>query len=113
MVKPDSVLLGETRTEKARASDEFQMQLANQRQRVFGISFCAVVLIEIGLWYWGIDVWVRLVVPILWVGFLVHNNALLVLHELWEINDQLAGRKDDFRGLLKEKGDNDQGSNLK
>jgi len=41
-----------------------------------------------------------MLLPIVWIGFLIHNNALLVLHELWEINDQLSGRKDEFRTLL-------------
>ena len=88
------------RSKKAFASDKLQEQLANQRQTVFRITFWLVVLIEIGLWYFQIDLWIRLVVPMLWIGLLIHNNALLILHELWEINDQLAGRKDEFRNVI-------------
>ena len=109
MVNPDPALIEGARSEKSRAADQYQEQLVNQRQRLFAILFFAVVLIEIALWYWNIDVWVRLVVPILWVGLLVHNNALLILHELWELNDQLAGRKDEFRNLLRENTGADQG----
>ena len=50
---------------------------------------------------------IQIVVPIMWVGFLIHDNALLLLHELWEINDQLAGRKDEFKNLLPRKGVNE------
>ena len=50
---------------------------------------------------------IQIVVPIMWVGFLIHDNALLLLHELWKINDQLAGRKDEFKNLLPRKGVNE------
>ncbi|MDA0692632.1 MAG: hypothetical protein O3C58_12300 [Nitrospinae bacterium] len=88
------------RSKKAVESDKLQEQLVNQRQTVFRSTFWLVVLIEIGLWYFQIDLWIRLVVPMVWIGFLIHNNALLILHELWEINDQLAGRKDEFRNVI-------------
>ena len=100
MVKPDLILSEGERSEKASATDKLQEQLVGQRQRVFAVTFWIVVIIEIGFWYFDIDVWIRLVVPLLWIGFLIHNNALLVLHELWEINDQLSGRKDEFRDLV-------------
>jgi hypothetical protein len=44
-----------------------------------------------------------LAVPVVWLGVLIHNNALLIQHELWEINDQLAGRKDDFSRIFRMK----------
>lgn len=101
MVKPDPILMTGERSEKARATDELQKKLATQQQRLFSMTFWLVVVLEAGLWYWEIDVWIRLIAPLLWIGFLIHSYALLILHELWEINDQLAGRKDELRNLLK------------
>lgn len=100
MVGPDPSLISSERSKKARASDEYQEKLVAQRQRLFAITFWIVVIMEAGLWYWGAPSWLTVVIPLFWIGFLIHNSALLVLHELWEINDQLAGRKDDFRILL-------------
>ena len=93
----------DARSASARESDRFQEKLSSQRQQAFGVTLATVILIEIGLWYWDIEVWVRIVVPMLWLGLLIHNNAVLILHELWEINDQLAGRKDEFRGIFERK----------
>ena len=100
MVKPDPILTEEQRTEKALATDRLQEQLVAQRQRVFAVTFWLVVLAETGLWYFGVDAWMKLVLPLLWIGFLIHNNALLVLHELWEVNDQLSGRKDELKSVI-------------
>ena len=74
--------------------------LVAQRQLVFGVSLLLVVLAEVGFWFFNVGFWIRIVVPLIWVGVLVHNNALLILHELWELNDQISGRKDDFRKVV-------------
>ncbi len=100
MVKPDDVLLSVQRSETARASDKYVEQLVAQRQRVFGFTLSLVILAEAAFWHFDLGLWIRIVVPLIWVGFLIHNYALLILHELWEVNDQISGRKDDFRQLL-------------
>ncbi len=107
MVKPDDILTNGERSNRALASDKLMEQLVSQRQRVFGITFWFVVAAEVAMWYFDWPMWVLIVVPIMWVGFLIHDNALLLLHELWEINDQLAGRKDEFKNLLPRKGVNE------
>ncbi len=88
------------RSGTAKASDKFQEELAAQRQRVFSVTLFLVVIAEVLFWYLNQGLWLRVVVPIMWVGLLIHNNALLILHELWELNDQVSGRKDEFRQLL-------------
>ena len=65
--------------------------------------FLALIIAEAALWYYQADVWLLLAVPTAWVGILIHNNALLILHELWEMNDQLAGRKDEFSRIVRTK----------
>lgn len=100
MVKPDDILLSRARSEKARASDKLAEQLVSQRQRVFALTFWLLLIAEAAFWYFDLALWVRIVLPLIWLGFLLHNNALLILHELWEINDQLSGRKDDLRRLV-------------
>jgi hypothetical protein len=74
--------------------------LVAQRQRLFGILFWALIGTEAILWYFDRPEWILIAVPIAWLGVLIHNNALLILHELWEINDQLAGRKDEFSKIV-------------
>jgi len=101
MVKPDPVLLQGERSDRAVSSDKLQEELVGQRQRVFGITFWLVIVGDVALWYFDTPVWILVVLPVMWIGFLIHSNALLVLHELWEINDQLSGRKDDFGKLLR------------
>ena len=108
MVEPDPILLEGKRSDSAVSSDKLQEQLAAQRQRVFGVTFWLVIAAEVAMWYYEIPVWVLIVLPVMWVGFVIHNNALLILHELWEVNDQLAGRKDEFRKLIEGKSENDK-----
>lgn len=100
MIEPDPILLQGKRSDSAVSSDNLQGQLAAQRQRAFGITFWLVVAAEAAMWYFDTPVWLLIVVPIMWVGILIHNNALLILHELWEVNDQLSGRKDEFEKLI-------------
>jgi hypothetical protein len=87
---------GDDRSAQAEASDAYQQQLIAQRQRTFGLLFFALVIVEAAVWYYH-------AVPVAWLGILIHNNALLILHELWEINDQLAGRKDEFSRIVRTK----------
>jgi hypothetical protein len=94
---------GEGRSAQANASDAYQEQLIVQRQRTFGLLFLALIIVEAALWYSQSDTWLLLVVPVAWLGILIHNNALLILHELWEMNDQLAGRKDEFSRIVRMK----------
>ena len=94
------MLRWDSRSRLARESDRAQEKNVAQRQWVFGVTLWVIVLAEAVLWYWQIETWVLIVIPLLWVGLLIHNNSLLILHELWEINDQLAGRKDEFRNLI-------------
>ena len=106
MVKPDPILLKGERSDSAVSSDKLQEQLAAQRQKVFGSTFWLVIAAEAAMWYFHAPVWLLIVVPVLWVGFIIHNNALLILHELWEVNDQLSGRKDEFGELIKREKNN-------
>jgi hypothetical protein len=94
---------GDDRSAQAEASDAYQQQLIAQRQRTFGLLFFALVIVEAAVWYYHADTWLLLAVPVAWLGILIHNNALLILHELWEINDQLAGRKDEFSRIVRTK----------
>jgi hypothetical protein len=99
-MQADKLPLSGHRSERARASDGHQAQLAVQRQRVFAILLWSLIAVEWILWYYDSPEWLLFVVPIGWLGILLHNNALLILHELWELNDQLAGRKDEFTNIV-------------
>ena len=97
---PDS-----NRSERAQAADTIQEFLVTQPGRHFGISLFVAVVAEIGLWHYDVAIWIHVIVPLLWIGYLIHYYALGILHELWEINDQLAGRKDEFRGVVSNRSD--------
>ena len=55
MVKPGDILQSIQPSEKARASDKYQAQLAAQRQRVFSFTLMLVVLTEIAFSYFGVS----------------------------------------------------------
>ena len=93
-----SYLLGYS--DQHRISDELQEKLVTEQQRSFAISFFFVLLLEIGFMYWGVAIWLRLIVPLLWIGYLIHRASIQIIHELYEINDQLAGRKDELKSML-------------
>ena len=38
-----------------------------------------------------------------WIVFSLHLSFTAILHELYELNDQIAGRKDEFRQLLQDR----------
>jgi hypothetical protein len=101
MAKINPLLLGGRRSAKAYAADEAQQKLVSQRFMVWHLMLGGLIVGEALLWYFDAPAWILLVVPMGWLGLVVQNNALVILHELWELNDQLAGRKDEFRSLLR------------
>ena len=75
------------KSERAQAADTIQEFLVTQRNWQFRLSLLVAVAAEIGLWYYDVATWIRVIVPLLWIGYLIHYYALGLLHELWEIND--------------------------
>jgi hypothetical protein len=51
-------------------------------------------------WYFSVDATWIVVGTIAWAVEALHLSFTAVLGELYEINDQLAGRKDEFKALF-------------
>ncbi len=76
MVKPADILINGEHSNRALALDRLIEQLVSQSQRVFGITFWFVVAAEVAMWYFDWPMWVLIVVPIMWVGYLIHDTEL-------------------------------------
>jgi len=89
------------RSASAREADRIQERV------VFGgrvlVVWCLAVILAVGV---GISTWQE--VPMIyivtgiagWVVVSLHLSLTAILHELYELNDQVAGRKDEFRELI-------------
>ncbi len=94
----------DTRAAEALAADRAQSLSVGQREQAFHFTVAILAIAEIALWYFEASSWAMVTAAIIWLGFLFHNTMTIVLHELAELNDQLAGRKDEFRTLLTRSG---------
>ena len=89
------------RSETALEADKLQEKLV-QRSRVWQI-WAAIALLALGVWLaisFKVNELIIMTGVIAWAVFITHVNLTQVLHELYELNDQLAGRKDEFRAIF-------------
>ena len=91
------------RSKSALSADASVEELMWQREYFVQIFVVVLVIAEIILYYFNQPGWIGIVVAIAWLGILLANELKLVYHELIELNDQIAGRKDEFRRILKDK----------
>jgi len=91
------------RSRSAFSADASAEELMRQREEVIGIFFAVLIIAEFILYYFDQPGWIGIVVAIAWLGILLANELKLIYHELIELNDQIAGRKDEFRRILKDK----------
>jgi len=92
----------DNRSAFAREADRVQEQIV-LRRRIWQVWFLVAVLaMGVGLAVWRDVATVYIMAGIAaWIVFSLHMSFTAVLHELYELNDQLAGRKDEFRELLR------------
>ncbi len=89
------------RSATALDADRLQEQLVN-RSRVWQF-WAAVGFLALGVWLalWKEISEVTIMTGVIaWAVFAIHLNFTQILHELYEINDQLAGRKDEFKATI-------------
>jgi hypothetical protein len=92
------------RSASAREADKLQERIV-YGGRVWQFLGLAVIL-AVGV---GVSVWldVRTIYIIagiaVWVVFSLHLSFTAIVHELYELNDQIAGRKDEFRSLVQDR----------
>jgi predicted anti-sigma-YlaC factor YlaD len=89
------------RSEQHLKSDELQEKIV-MRGRNYQL-WAALIMLVIGVAIAGFNqvspIWI-IVGTIAWAVSTLHVSFTATLGELYEINDQLAGRKDEFKGLL-------------
>ena len=90
------------RSRAAIAVDEAAERLVRQRRTWMYVLLGALVVIESMLSWYAPPSWVYVVVGIAWLGIVVQDSLVHLQHELIEVNDQLAGRKDELRSLLED-----------
>jgi len=83
------------RSRSALSTDASAEELMRQRGEVIGIFVVVLMIAEIILYYFDQPGWIGIVVAIGWLGMLLGNELSLIYHELLELNDQIAGRKDE------------------
>ncbi len=91
----------QARSETALEADKLQEKLV-QRSRVWQI-WVAIALLALGVWLaisFKVNEVIIMAGVVAWAVFITHVNFTQVLHELYELNDQLAGRKDEFRAIF-------------
>jgi len=89
------------RSSSALESDTQSEKLMAQREYVLWFYMAVLGGVEAAVYFYGIPSWVGVVFAIGWLGWFLANELKLILHELVELNDQITGRKDEFRKIMK------------
>ncbi len=64
----------------------------------------AILAVGVGIAVWQDVAMIYITAGIAaWIVFSLHLSFTAILHELYELNDQIAGRKDEFRQLLQDR----------
>lgn len=90
------------RSASAREADRLQEHIVfgGRAWQFWGL----VVILALGV---GVSVWQDVATTYInagiaaWIVFSLHLSFTAILHELYELNDQIAGRKDEFRRLIR------------
>ncbi len=92
------------RSASAREADKLQERIVfgGRAWQFWGL----VVILAAGV---GVSVWQDVATMYIiagiavWIVFSLHLSFTAILHELYELNDQIAGRKDEFRSLVQDR----------
>lgn len=93
----------ENRSLSALEADKQAGYLMAQRERVSWVYLAILIIVEGIIYYYEKPSWIGIVFSIGWLGMFLHNELKLVYHELIELNDQLTGRKDEFKRNISDK----------
>ena len=64
----------------------------------------AILAVGVGISVWRDVATIYIIAGIAaWIVFSLHLSFTAILHELYELNDQIAGRKDEFRRLVQDR----------
>ncbi len=94
------------RSETALEADRLQERIVF-RSRVWQI-WTLIGLLALGVWLadlFKVSTIFIMTGMVAWAVFAIHLSFTAVLNELYELNDQIAGRKDEFKGLIQHNAD--------
>jgi len=89
------------RSSSALETDTQSEKMMVQRDRVLWLFLVILVIVEYVICFFELPSWVGVVAAIGWLGWFLSNELKMILHELIELNDQIAGRKGEFKDIVK------------
>lgn len=89
------------RTKSARDADREQERIVHleRTKQIWLLVLILMIGVALAKWLEVPNVYVISGIAA-WIVFSFHLSFTAVLHELYELNDQLAGRKDEFRRII-------------
>ena len=87
----------DNRSASAIKTDRQAEMLMEKREHVLWFYLVILILVEGTIYFYDIASWIGIVFAIAWIGMFLGNELKLIYHELIELNDQLSGRKDEFK----------------
>ncbi|MDZ7736633.1 MAG: hypothetical protein U5P41_11425 [Gammaproteobacteria bacterium] len=91
----------DNRSPSSTEADGQAEKLMEQREHVLWFFVAILIVAEIVVYYFKQPGWIGIVVAIGWLGILLANELKLIYHELIELNDQISGRKEEFKKIVK------------
>ncbi len=91
------------RSESALEADALAEKLIEQREHALWFYLAALLIVEGLIYYFDKPGWVGIVCAIAWLATYLGNELKIIYNELLEINDQIAGRKNEFSKILNDK----------
>jgi hypothetical protein len=89
------------RSDSAYRADLRAIDLITSHQLAIWVLLVILVLVEGAIYYFNIPSWIGIAFGLGWLGLVVHLNLMPIYSELLELNDQVAGRKEDLRQLIR------------
>ena len=89
------------RSASALESDRLQERIVYSGRVWLIWGLVAILAVGVGISDWRDVAMIYIIAGIAaWIVFSLHLSFTAILHELYELNDQIAGRKDEFRRLV-------------
>ena len=91
----------DNRSASALESDRLQERVVYSGRVWQFWGLMAILAVGVGISVWQDVATVYIIAGIAaWIVYSLHLSFTAILHELYELNDQIAGRKDEFRRLV-------------
>ena len=91
-------------SDTALEADKLQERLVKRERKHQFWGLIAILAIGVGIAVWRNVAAVYIFAGIAaWVVLSLHISFTAMLHELYELNDQIAGRKDEFKRMIQQR----------